>query len=133
MHATWSQAAIMSKMYSTANLSDKELKEQGNRLFDLHKYEDAASCYTKAIVSIMIFLMHAQSRRTITWTVTLNCVAQLRAPTRYSCIAAKYFLFWITNHAVLAITSRSYDGAPSAWHSNFEREFGKSEGDLKGT
>ncbi|EGI67633.1 STIP1-like proteiny and U box-containing protein 1 [Acromyrmex echinatior] len=37
-------------MYSTANLSDKELKEQGNRLFDLHKYEDAASCYTKAIM-----------------------------------------------------------------------------------
>lgn len=41
----------MSKMYSTANLSDKELKEQGNRLFNLHKYEDAANCYTKAIVS----------------------------------------------------------------------------------
>lgn len=41
----------MSKMYSTANLSDKELKEQGNRLFSLHKYEDAANCYTKAIVS----------------------------------------------------------------------------------
>ncbi|XP_011175706.1 E3 ubiquitin-protein ligase CHIP [Solenopsis invicta] len=40
----------MSKMYSTANLSDKELKEQGNRLFDLHKYEDAASCYSKAIM-----------------------------------------------------------------------------------
>ncbi|KYN02688.1 E3 ubiquitin-protein ligase CHIP [Cyphomyrmex costatus] len=37
-------------MYSTANLSDKELKEQGNRLFDLHKYEDAANCYTKAIM-----------------------------------------------------------------------------------
>lgn len=43
----------MSKMYSTANLSDKELKEQGNRLFSLHKYEDAANCYTKAIVSDM--------------------------------------------------------------------------------
>ena len=41
----------MSKMYSTANLTDKELKEQGNRLFSLHKYEDAANCYTKAIVS----------------------------------------------------------------------------------
>lgn len=41
----------MSKMYSTANLSDKELKEQGNRLFNLQKYEDAAYCYTKAIVS----------------------------------------------------------------------------------
>ncbi|XP_046738820.1 E3 ubiquitin-protein ligase CHIP isoform X1 [Diprion similis] len=40
----------MSKMYSTTNLSDKELKEQGNRLFNLHKYEDAASCYTKAII-----------------------------------------------------------------------------------
>ncbi|XP_015606894.1 E3 ubiquitin-protein ligase CHIP [Cephus cinctus] len=40
----------MSKMYSTANLSDKELKEQGNRLFNLHKYEDAANCYTKAII-----------------------------------------------------------------------------------
>nr|CAD7453626.1 unnamed protein product [Timema tahoe] len=41
----------MSKyMYSTANLSDKELKEQGNRLFTLRKYEDAVSCYTKAII-----------------------------------------------------------------------------------
>ncbi|XP_078034074.1 STIP1 homology and U-box containing protein 1 [Augochlora pura] len=41
---------MMSKMYTTANLSDKELKEQGNRLFGLHKYEDAACCYTKAII-----------------------------------------------------------------------------------
>lgn len=40
----------MSKMFTTANLSDKELKEQGNRLFNLHKYEDAAYCYTKAII-----------------------------------------------------------------------------------
>lgn len=40
----------MSKMYSTANLTDKELKEQGNRLFGLHKYEDAVNCYTKAII-----------------------------------------------------------------------------------
>ncbi|XP_058808346.1 E3 ubiquitin-protein ligase CHIP [Phymastichus coffea] len=40
----------MSKMYSTANLTDKELKEQGNHLFNLHKYEDAANCYTKAII-----------------------------------------------------------------------------------
>lgn len=41
----------MSKyMYSTANLSDKELKDQGNRLFSLRKYEDAVSCYTKAII-----------------------------------------------------------------------------------
>ncbi|XP_076677761.1 STIP1 homology and U-box containing protein 1 [Andrena cerasifolii] len=42
--------AKMSKMYSTANLSDKELKEQGNCLFNLQKYEDAAYCYTKAII-----------------------------------------------------------------------------------
>ncbi|CAK9833433.1 E3 ubiquitin-protein ligase CHIP [Anthophora retusa] len=40
----------MSKMYTTAYLSDKELREQGNRLFNLHKYEDAASCYTKAFI-----------------------------------------------------------------------------------
>ncbi|XP_021920703.1 E3 ubiquitin-protein ligase CHIP [Zootermopsis nevadensis] len=41
----------MSKyMYSTANLSDKELKDQGNRFFSLRKYEDAVSCYTKAII-----------------------------------------------------------------------------------
>lgn len=42
-------------MYSTANLSDKELKDQGNRLFSLKKYEDAVSCYTKAIVRVPIF------------------------------------------------------------------------------
>lgn len=42
----------MSKMYSTANLTDKELKEQGNRFFGLHRYEDAVNCYTKAIVSL---------------------------------------------------------------------------------
>ncbi|EEB13325.1 STIP1 homology and u box-containing protein, putative [Pediculus humanus corporis] len=36
--------------YSTANLTDKELKEQGNRLYSLRKYEDAINCYTKAII-----------------------------------------------------------------------------------
>lgn len=46
----------MSKhMYSTANLSDKELKEQGNRFFSLRRFEDAMSCYTKAIVSTVRF------------------------------------------------------------------------------
>lgn len=45
----------MSKhMYSTANLTDKELKEQGNRLFSLRRYEDAMNCYTKAIVSVIL-------------------------------------------------------------------------------
>ncbi|KAL0278666.1 UNVERIFIED_CONTAM: hypothetical protein PYX00_000420 [Menopon gallinae] len=36
--------------YSTANLTDSELKDQGNRLFGLRKYEDAVNCYTKAII-----------------------------------------------------------------------------------
>ncbi|XP_026279011.1 E3 ubiquitin-protein ligase CHIP [Frankliniella occidentalis] len=36
--------------YSTANLTDIELKEQGNRLFEQRKYDDAVSCYTKAII-----------------------------------------------------------------------------------
>lgn len=40
-------------MYSTANLTDKELKDQGNRLFSLRKYDDAINCYSKAIVSIV--------------------------------------------------------------------------------
>lgn len=43
-------------MYSTVNLSDKELKDQGNRLYNLRKYEDAINCYSKAIVSINIEL-----------------------------------------------------------------------------
>ncbi|XP_022830864.1 E3 ubiquitin-protein ligase CHIP [Spodoptera litura] len=36
--------------YTTANLTDKELKEQGNRLFSLRRFEDAMNCYTKAII-----------------------------------------------------------------------------------
>lgn len=39
-------------MYSTANLTDVELKDQGNRFFSARKYDDAIGCYTKAIVSI---------------------------------------------------------------------------------
>lgn len=42
----------MSKsMYYTQNLTDKEYKEQGNRLFTSRKYDEAVSCYSKAIVS----------------------------------------------------------------------------------
>ncbi|XP_063629548.1 E3 ubiquitin-protein ligase CHIP-like [Cydia splendana] len=40
-------------LYSTANLSDKELKEEGNRLFSLRRYEDAIVYYTKAILAII--------------------------------------------------------------------------------
>jgi len=40
-------------IYSTANFSDSDLKDQGNRLFSVRKYDDAISCYTKAIVSIV--------------------------------------------------------------------------------
>lgn len=48
----------MSKhMYSTANLTDKELKEQGNRMFSLRKYEDAVKCYSKAIVRSIQFIV----------------------------------------------------------------------------
>lgn len=43
-------------MYSTANLSDVELKDQGNRLFSARKYDDAVNLYTKAIVSIIIII-----------------------------------------------------------------------------
>ncbi|KAJ8679257.1 hypothetical protein QAD02_015044 [Eretmocerus hayati] len=41
----------MSKMnFSTENLSDKELKEKGNRLYSLLKFDEAANYYTKAII-----------------------------------------------------------------------------------
>lgn len=45
-------------MYSTANLSDVELKDQGNRLFSSRKFDDAISCYTKAIVSTILMEKH---------------------------------------------------------------------------
>ena len=32
-------------------MSAVDLKEQGNKLFSVRKYDDAISCYTKAIVS----------------------------------------------------------------------------------
>lgn len=52
----------MSKhMYSTANLSDVELKEQGNRLFLAKRFEDAINCYTKAIVSCPLFSLFVVS------------------------------------------------------------------------
>lgn len=47
----------MSKhVYSTANLSDTELKDQGNKLFAARKFEEAVNCYTKAIVSVVVTL-----------------------------------------------------------------------------
>lgn len=41
-------------MYSTANLTDVELKDQGNRMFSARKYDDAINLYTKAIVSVFL-------------------------------------------------------------------------------
>lgn len=36
-----------------ANLTDQELKDHGNKLFAARKFEDAVSCYSKAIVSFL--------------------------------------------------------------------------------
>ncbi|XP_037960738.1 E3 ubiquitin-protein ligase CHIP [Teleopsis dalmanni] len=38
------------RMYSTANLTDIQLKEQGNQMFLARKYDDAINLYTKAII-----------------------------------------------------------------------------------
>lgn len=65
----------MSKhMYSTANLSDVELKEQGNRLFSAKKFDDAIGCYTKAIVSIWSFIVlrFRTSRFVESWWMALR-------------------------------------------------------------
>ena len=35
-------------------MSAVDLKEQGNRLFSAKQYDDAAQCYTKAIVSLIV-------------------------------------------------------------------------------
>lgn len=37
-----------------ANLTDQELKDHGNKLFAARKFEDAVSCYSKAIVSSFV-------------------------------------------------------------------------------
>jgi len=37
-------------MSKPANLTDQELKDHGNKLFAARKYEDAISCYSKAII-----------------------------------------------------------------------------------
>lgn len=44
-------------IYSTTNLSDLQLKEQGNCLFASRKYDDAIICYSKAIVSSILFII----------------------------------------------------------------------------
>lgn len=44
-------------IYSTTNLSDLQLKEQGNCLFASRKYDDAIICYSKAIVSLILFII----------------------------------------------------------------------------
>lgn len=44
----------MSKPQANNNLTDLELKDHGNKLFSARKFEDAISCYTKAIVSLII-------------------------------------------------------------------------------
>ena len=58
--------------YSTANLTDTELKEQGNRLFEQRKYDDAVSCYTKAIVRISSYFSQILLLPYIESSVALN-------------------------------------------------------------
>lgn len=40
--------------FSTANLTDLELKEQGNRNFTARKYDEAIKLYSMAIVSFFL-------------------------------------------------------------------------------
>jgi len=40
-----------SNKHTTNNPTDKDLKEEGNRLFSYKQYEKAIECYNKAIVS----------------------------------------------------------------------------------
>lgn len=40
-----------SHKHTTSSQTDKDLKEEGNRLFSYKQYEKAIECYNKAIVS----------------------------------------------------------------------------------
>lgn len=40
-----------SHKHTSNNQTDKDLKEEGNRLFSYKQYEKAIECYNKAIVS----------------------------------------------------------------------------------
>lgn len=42
-----------SNKHTTNSQTDKDLKEEGNRLFSYKQYEKAIECYNKAIVSII--------------------------------------------------------------------------------
>lgn len=52
----------MSNKHTTNSQTDKDLKEEGNRLFSYKQYEKAIECYNKAIVSkilkIFVFLIN---------------------------------------------------------------------------
>lgn len=53
----------------------QELKEQGNRLFLCRKYQEAATCYSKAIVRT-VSLSRLQPRLNCVITSRFECVAE---------------------------------------------------------
>ena len=57
-------------------MGDRELKDQGNKLFLSRRYEDAISCYTKAIVCIkpthMLQLNFCLKKKTIIFVSTVK-------------------------------------------------------------
>lgn len=46
-----------SHKHTSNNQTDKDLKEEGNRLFSYKHYEKAIECYNKAIVSKIKFIV----------------------------------------------------------------------------
>lgn len=123
----------MSKhMYSTANLSDVELKDQGNRLFSSRKFDDAISCYSKAIVSdllnMLILCFHfffAEPSKTLS---ILNAMWVISRTDRtigrkvhnicnhnycnwiklFSLLSRRVFIFYLTSIVYAKITAISY-------------------------
>lgn len=45
---------------SKHELTAIEFKDQGNRFYALHKYEDAIACYSRAIVSCLFYCLDSQ-------------------------------------------------------------------------
>lgn len=88
-------------MYSTANLTDVELKDQGNRMFSSRKYDDAINLYTKAIVSDCTFTLSAQQPIAPFSSLDTRSRMNIFAPLQELCLIVNVFIARSKRSAVI--------------------------------
>lgn len=65
-------------------MNDREHKDQGNKLFLAHRYDEAISCYTKAIVILACVQRSVTIRRNnFSFLIVLTAKKRLCAPVLY--------------------------------------------------